>query len=728
MNKNIIKSLLTFAAAALMCAGCEVDDYNENYLDGWEPSSGITDVQNITLALTDDDYAAIANNATNKSIASASGEDATKALKAIGTNKYFATTADAAAYIPAYLAANYITLDDNSTALVTYTCALDLPEKLVAMNAMKEIAPDYTKIWGEGTEIEYLTPATESKLTDALPTEGLEVGDYVAVTYKYAETEPTTGGGTEPEPEPAKPELTSVLGTAALDAAVEVTGYISALSSQGPILTDKGGSVLLYGNKATSHLKLGEIVKVSGKISQYNNGYQIAADDATIEQTNQSEAIAYPTPTELDGAALDGLLTTYYNEYHYAQFVKVKGTVSISTSGSRTNYNFNVAGATTAVGSFYGITEAVKGKIEDGKEATLYGYLSSISKSSGSPKYVNVIVTHVNEAPTVAAPAALAMNTRADVATEKRYAIYSWDGTKFTASNDAVLQPSDYTAMGQKYGNFTDPDQDIYLPQFLAANFPYGKEKDVKNVSYLRYKDKKTSWATDEYVHNGTAWVKASYFETREDSFRKTNKNWKYDPTLELNFLTDGTAEFKAFCQYCANWVYDNIDVKLGAPARDKAGDILSTDAITINGAKPAGNYFVSSYGNNEWFAGSYAFYGEMKWSASEAKASYENARATIKEKGIDLEIGVPLEGTLTNSDLVKAMQQNAAVVFQNVLHYMYPDITTDNYSKVVINVYNYFSQSADGVEKGVYTYTFEVVPDKKGEFKYKEGTFAFLN
>ncbi len=725
MNKNIIKSLLTFAAAALVCAGCEVDDYNETYLDGWEPAGGITDVQNITLALADADYAAIASNKTNQSIASEAG--ASNILAAIGTNKYFATKDDAAKYIPAYIAANYSTLDDNSTAVVTYTCAVDMPENLVAMNAMKEIKElDYGKIWGEGKGIEYLTPATESKLTDALPTKGLKAGDYVAVTYQYAETEPTAGGGTEPGPAPVKPELTSVLGSAALDAAVEVTGYISALSTQGPILTDKGGSVLLYGNNATKHLQLGEIVKVSGKIDQFNNGFQIAADKATIEQTEQSEAFTYPTPTELDGADMEGLLTTYYNEYHYAQFVKVKGTVSISGK----YYNFKVAGATNATGSFYGITDEIKGKVENGKEATLYGYFTSVSKQSGAPKFINIIVTHVNEAPTAVKPAALALNTRADVATEKRYAVYSWDGSKFTASNNAVLQPSDYTAMSQKYGNFTDPDQDVYLPQYLTANFPYGKADDVKYVSFLRYKSGKTNWATDEYVHNGTAWVKNSYLETREDSFRKTDNKWKFDPTLELNYLEDGTDEFKALCQYCANWVYDNIDVKLGAPARDNAGNILSIDAITVNGEKPEGKYFVKtdSKGYNEdWFAGTVVSYGEIKWSAGEARASYENARATIKEKGLDLKINVPAEGEITNNDLVKAMQQNAAVVFQNVLHHMYPETTTDDYSKVVLNVFNYWRQEADGVARGVYTYTFEVVPNKKGEFKYVEGSFAFL-
>lgn len=710
MNKHIL-TLATVLTLIFFGGGC---DYNEDNFEGLQHGTVATDIKRFDYTLTDADYTAIANNSTNKSIASAAG--ASNVLQAVGTNKYFATKEDAATYIPAYLAATYPVLDNNSSVSVSYTYALDLPENVAAMNAMKEIKNlDYTKVWGEGSAIEYLTPATESKLPDALPTDGLEAGDYVAVTYQYAGTEPTAGGSGSGS-RTVKPELTSVLGTAALNDAVEVTGYISALSKQGPILTDQGGSVLLYGNNATSHLKLCEIIKVSGTIAQYNNGFQIDAGKATIEQTGQSETVTYPTPTELDGADMDEILETYYNEYHYAQFVKVKGTIAISGS----YYNFNVAGAENATGSFYGITDEIKGKIENGKEATLYGYFTSVSKQSGAPKFVNIIVTHVDEAPADVEPVT--------VATEDRYAVYTWDGSKFTATDNAVLQPSDYTAMGQQHGNITDPDQDIYLPQFLAANYPYGKADDVKYVSYLRYKDKTASWATDEYVFDGMKWVKRSYLETRADQFRKSNNAWKIDPTLELNFLTDGTDEFKAFCQYCANWVYDNIDVVLGAPARDKAGEILSTDKITVNGENPAGTYFVSSYGNNEWFAGSYAYYGEMNWRSDQAKASYENARAKIKEAGLDLNINVPLEGDITGSDIVTAMQKNAAVVFQNVLHYMYPEVTTDNYAKVVINVYNYFSKSEDGVERGIYSYTFEVVENKTGEFKYVEDSFSFLN
>lgn len=84
MNKNILKSLLSVAAVALMCLGCESGYYNENYLDGYEKIDQITDVQTIELTLEADHYAAIAKNSDNKDIAQEDGEDTVAALNAIG--------------------------------------------------------------------------------------------------------------------------------------------------------------------------------------------------------------------------------------------------------------------------------------------------------------------------------------------------------------------------------------------------------------------------------------------------------------------------------------------------------------------------------------------------------------------------------------------------------------------------------------------------------------------
>ncbi|MBQ6882611.1 MAG: hypothetical protein IJN55_08645 [Alistipes sp.] len=402
MKKNLIK-LFALSAMALVGWSCETDYYNENYLDGYESDDKITDVQQIEYTLAEGDYATIAKNATNKATAEAAGEEAKQALAAIGTNKYFANEDEAGMYIPAFIAASYPTLDDTSVAMVTYRSALEVPAEIGKMNAAKEYTlkkEDYQAIWGSETEFEQaLTPATIGKLPEALAaayaTEEIAAGDYVVVTYNYSAEEPKAEEPEEPSTpsdpdEPSTPtyEYTSVLGTAVLNDAVTVTGYISAVSSQGPILTDKGGSVLLY---KTSGYEIGDVVTVSGTISSYNKGFQIGTTNLTIEKLGTTE-VTYPTPVELTGAMMDELLTTRTND-DYAQFVKMTGTIAINAE--KGFYNFTVEGAANSQGSIYGITDEIKGQLTDGQTCTLYGYFCSISGG----KFINLVVVSVNEEP-----------------------------------------------------------------------------------------------------------------------------------------------------------------------------------------------------------------------------------------------------------------------------------------------------------------------------------------
>ena len=688
MNKNILKSLLSVAAVALMCLGCESGYYNENYLDGYEKIDQITDVQTIELTLEADHYAAIAKNSDNKDIAQEDGEDTVAALNAIGKNKYFATADEAAMFIPAYLNQLYPTYDDGSVALVTYTTAVDVPADVVAMNAATEYTlteDDYKAIWGDETEyVSALTPSTVNKLKSVLVApEGMEAGSYMAVTYNYSASEPTSDEeqGGENEGEQPASSYTSVLGSAVLDDVVEVRGYISAVSSQGPIVTDNGGSVILY--KAAG-LEVGDEVTVNGTITAYNCGFQLdTSKGATFEKTGTvATAITYPTPVEITGAMADELLTTRTAD-DYAIYTKMEGTVSISNN----YYNFNINGATAAVGSIYGATEELKAKLSDGLVCTLYGYFCSISKSSGAPKFVNIIVTDVVPAATTASTFAAPK-----VTSEKMYAYFKYNGTSFEATNIVAVQPSDFAAMGQKYGSFTNPQQDNYLPQFLAEKFPYAQVNDNAYVAYRCYANSATTWKVDHYTFS-TEWSKVIYFENKTDQFRKADGKWNIDRTLELNF-PNGDAEAKKFYQYCVNWVYDNKDVAMGAPARDNAGVIVSTDIVTISGAKPQGNYWVSNYGNNEFYTGASAYYGNIDWRPSAVKGGFTAAGM----------------GDLTDDQILAKLKENTAEVFAAVLGYVYPTMTSDEFAKVVIKIYAY------GPNK---TYAFSFAVTGTGTFEY---------
>ena len=871
MKKNIITRLALVAVVALTALGCQTDYFNETYLPGYDNNGEITNVQEMEITLSEDDYSAIAKNSANKAIAEATGEEAVAALSAIGKNNYFASQDEAAIYVPGWLAASYPTYDNGSLALITYTMALDIPQEVQSMNAATEYTlseDDYKAIWG--SEEEYataLTPKTVNKLKNVIPVaDDAREGEYVVVTYNYSDQEPAQEEPETPEnpDQPEAPKYSSVLGSALLDDAVEVKGYVSAVSTQGPIITDATGSILLYKG---ADLAIGDEVTVSGTISAYNKGFQIAASSAAVEKTGTT-TVTYPTPVELDGAAMEALLTSR-TENDYAQFVKFTGTPSVgnyiniimegteaaqgsiygatdevkamftdgqeatiygyfcsissgkyinvivvsvdeapaigggdegetsaytsvlgtavlgdfvevngyisavSTQGpiltdnggsillykssgyevgdvvsvsgtissygkgfqigtaditiektgtttvtyptpmeitgamadelltTRVNdeyayyakmtgtvaingnyYNFILADATTAQGSFYGATDELKAQLSDGMECTIYGYFTSLSGG----KYLNMVVTYVE-------PAAAVSTLALKVKSEKRYAYFKYNGTAYEATDIVAVQPEDYTAMGQNYGNFTHPTQDNYLPQFLSEKYPYAQLDDKLYVGFRCYAGGATSWKVDEYVFNGQ-WTKTIYFADKTDQFRKQDGQWLVDRTLELDFTNTSSADTKAFYQYCVNWVYDFKDVPMGAPARDNAGEIISTEIVLIDGNKPAGNYWVSNYGNNEFYTGASAYYGNMDWRPSAVKSGFAAAGM----------------GDLTDDEILAKLKENTAEVFAEVLGYVYPELTADDYKKVIIKVYAY------GPNKN-YSLTFNVV--EQGQFEY---------
>ena len=547
---------------------------------------------------------------------------------------------------------------------------------------------NYINIIMEGTEAAQGSIYGATDEVKAMFTDGQEAtiygyfcsissGKYINVIVVSVDEAPSIGGGDEGETS----AYTSVLGTAVLGDFVEVNGYISAVSTQGPILTDNGGSILLY---KSSGYEVGDVVSVSGTISSYGKGFQIGTADITIEKSGTT-TVTYPTPMEITGAMADELLTTRVND-EYAYYAKMTGTVAINGN----YYNFILADATTAQGSFYGASDELKAQLSDGMECTIYGYFTSLSGG----KYLNMVVTSVE-------PTAAVSTLALKVKSEKRYAYFKYNGTAYEATDIVAVQPEDYTAMGQNYGNFTHPTQDNYLPQFLSEKYPYAQLDDKLYVGFRCYAGGATSWKVDEYVFNGE-WTKTIYFADKTDQFRKQDGQWLVDRTLELDFTNTSSADTKAFYQYCVNWVYDFKDVPMGAPARDNAGEIISTEIVLIDGNKPAGNYWVSNYGNNEFYTGASAYYGNMDWRPSAVKSGFAAAGM----------------GDLTDDEILAKLKENTAEVFAEVLGYVYPELTADDYKKVIIKVYAY------GPNKN-YSLTFNVV--EQGKFEYAADSLVEL-
>lgn len=587
MKQNIFNKILTGASLLAMTA-CSLNSWNDD-LKGFEEGVNYDIVTSIEYTLTDADYAAIASNATN--IALAAADDAAKELQAVGTQHSFNSKITAQKYLPAFLGSTsfqYFTLDNKSAVVATYNVATGLSQQSIDVPSAYTYTvteDNYISAWGSDDNYigayapshpasNYLPKILKAEFPEA------EAGQYAVVTYNMASQEPVFGtvGGNDTPNVPEGWELTNTVANVKLNDEVTINGIVTGVCAQGYIITDASGSILVYyGTKYSGENNINDAVTVSGKISSYNNGFQIAPSD---EETVGTWKYVYPEPVVYDGAKMQDAVLNVGTENKIAQYVQLTAAVSISG-----NYvNFDLEGQGNTQGSAYQITNELKSQITSGNTYVIKGYFTSVSKSGGAPKFFNVLVTEL--APVAAAPKAA--STRAsliEVQTATEYATYHFDGSAWTiAENTVTLSEADYRAMGQKYNNLTTPDE--FIPTYLRTKYPYAVAEQSVNVVYFYYANSKSTPANDLYVYNGSEWVKDLGIVVETNQFAKANGKWLFDPNVNMKW--DSSDEAKLWWQACVEWVFNNKDVPMFGSTGIKSG-----------------MGFVTTYGNNEFYSGS---------------------------------------------------------------------------------------------------------------------------
>ena len=663
MKKYIIKSLI-FAGGILALTSCDENSWNDK-LDGFETPE-ITDVQTIEYTMTAANYATLASNSTNVALA---GDENAAALKAVGTQGYFSGAITAAKYIPAYLNDSsfpYFTLDNGSSIKVTYNVWEGQPEivsELAAADTYTVTEADYQSVWGSETDYtEAFAPSHTASaslpkvLASAFPS--ATSGDYVIVSYNTSSTDPVF---TTTEPETPSFTLSSTIATAAVGSSIEVSGVVTGLCSRGYVLTDASGSLLIYiGSSYDGSYTIGDQLTGTAVISSYSKGFQ-GTSESSFELVGH-EDYTYPAPTAYTGEMIATAVTRTDNAL--AEYVTFTGTTKISGN----YYNIVIDGQDAVQGSVYYVTDAMKAKLVDGEKQTYTGYFTAISGSS--TKYFNVILTDVTSA-AASAPARVAQ-----VASTKENAVYTYNGSKWAVASDAVvLNPADYTSMGQSYGNLSGTLPAEYLPIFLKNKYPYAAKGDVKNVLYIYYASSVSSYHCDQYEYDGTAWVLNNGVITETAQFVKSNGNWNYDPSVTVTLPAGKNQALSAkYYQACVNWVYENIDVpQFGATS------------IT------SGKGYVTSYGNNEYYSGTSAYQNNVDLRASSAYAQCPTGYADM-----------------SNEEIVALMKDRFAnQVMPGALATLYPDAVPVDGIEVLytINFSAYNGSSTDA-----YTAVFKVV------------------
>ncbi|MBO8456333.1 MAG: hypothetical protein IAC08_08050 [Bacteroidetes bacterium] len=168
-----------------------------------------------------------------------------------------------------------------------------------------------------------------------------------------------------------------------------VEGTVSAVCTQGFVLTDATASVLVYfGKDYDNAYSVGDKVQVAGEMGSYNYGPQFDSPDY-VGMLEEGGDFEYPAAEELTGTDMDELIETYVDSGNMLDIRYVKVTGQISISGS--HYNFTVDGASSSTGSIYNPVEELGIADMNGQTKTVYGYMTSISGG----KYVNLVVTSV---------------------------------------------------------------------------------------------------------------------------------------------------------------------------------------------------------------------------------------------------------------------------------------------------------------------------------------------
>ncbi len=211
-------------------------------------------------------------------------------------------------------------------------------------------------------------------------------------------------------------------------------------------------------------------------------------------------------------------------------------------------------------------------------------------------------------------------------------AIYQYDGSEWNSYKNAIaVSNSDYEEMGiSSFSSSNLPAN--YLPQFLNKYYPYVQEGTAVVVVY--------NWGSTqeavEYVLTNNMWTKQSNIVQVTDQFVKASNVWKYDPSVVIEIPEKSEAS-KIYFQAAVDYVWETYDVP--------------------NGCTNKGQGYVSSYGNNDYYSGASAYYGNVDWRASAAKAQY------------------PAEyDAMSDEDIVAKMQERFIECMNAALTKIHPD------------------------------------------------------
>ena len=513
-----MKKIYLLSAVALMgLASC--NDFDDQF----DLANQIGDKKQVTMELTDADYASISNLAANKALAAELDKSFTDgttpytdALKELKNTKYFSTLITADQFLPAFIQDKYPEADVDSKFKVTFNEYCGKSEYLSDFDKLTgEVtlsADDYSTAWEGKSTAAYLTPATMGRMSDLLDGRlpDAEEGDMIVVNYAYSDFEPA-GGGSSDTPSDGTTKISDVVANTD-GGEYAVKGIVCATYSRGFLMTDKTGYILVY---KSSDVKIGDEVKVTGTTTMYGGLMQFPAKDTelAVEVTKAGKEPNFKHPAAKALAAAD---FEEYSQKPYVAYVTYQGNLSITTNSKGNKYYNVTINGTEKQGSLANVPDGLVDESLNGKDIVVYGYAIGATGTDG--KYLNTMVTSVAEASSAAKRNVMraAANGGANKAVVYKYVggkwkVYSTDGAKVIAA-----QPEWYSMIGAN----TISKPNAYLPTLLQREYPFAEDGQKVAVAYRKAA---SAMAVKEYTFTATdGWAESKEYKKETTTFSKS--------------------------------------------------------------------------------------------------------------------------------------------------------------------------------------------------------------
>ena len=267
------------------------------------------------------------------------------------------------------------------------------------------------------------------------------------------------------------------------DALVIAKGTTSFVASDGT------SNILVYGSTSASAVNVGDKVTIEAKKVTYGSIPELSSPTVTVASSGTT--VTYPTAKDIT-SAFDSYASTS------VEYITYTGTLSVTTSGTKTYYNVAVSGATAKTGSISGPLDNLNVSALNGQSVIVTGYFAGFSGTGDI--YVNILPTAVKAADANAKVFNVSPLTLSTAASETSVSFTITSNVDWTASSDNAAFTLDKTS-GNGDATVTVSFAANTAATSNTANITVSTDADVATKSY-KVEITQAGLSTEDYSSN----------------------------------------------------------------------------------------------------------------------------------------------------------------------------------------------------------------------------------